>query len=115
MCFVSWATHRLRHNHFLKAVQTLFNMRAKYLWSKPMIDKFFNDLYLVRTNFLPHVEEEITRMQSIIKKVVQQKKQATTLDILEPANPVVDGRTNAVDFQSSAGVWSNQQTNLIDR
>jgi len=88
----------------------------KHSWSKSEIDSLFKEVYINKNNFIEDVESEITLMQSAIKQIHKDKfsdSQLQSLDYMEAANPVVDGRRTDVGFVT--GEWANGATTLIER
>lgn len=95
--------------HFVLCLENLFRKRGKTLWSRDLIDRFFQDVYYKRERFTESQQEAISRMQGAIKN---KQKGVTAIGAnscpLLSHVPVVDGR-DVTTFGGGDQAWALKQ------
>eukprot|EP00397_Hematodinium_sp_SG-2012_P034852 GEMP01037420.1.p1 GENE.GEMP01037420.1~~GEMP01037420.1.p1 ORF type:complete len:520 (+),score=130.93 GEMP01037420.1:149-1708(+) len=97
-------------DQFICCLENLFQKRRKVLWSRPQIERFFQDVYYKRERFTESQQEVISRLQAEIKK---KQRNAASLDAntcpLNAHVPVVDGRDTISLGIGGEQIWNVKQ------
>lgn len=95
--------------HFVLCLENLFKKRAKTLWTRDQIDRFFQDVYYKRDRFTESQQESISRMQGAIKNKQKGVSAigANACPLLAHV-PVVDGR-DTTTFGGGDQAWALKQ------
>jgi len=96
-------------DHFIIALQSLFEKRQKMAWCKTQVERFFQDVYYKRERFTESQQEVISRLQGEIKKKYKTSSvvNANTCPLLSHV-PVVDGR-DTIAISAGDATWINKQ------